>query len=142
MVNKCIFVGRVGRDPESRVTADGTAVASFSLAVSESWKDKSGTKQEKTEWINCTAWRRLAEIIGQYLKKGSLVYVEGKMQSREYDGKDGVKRKVTEIVINDMKMLGGGKNEGTGSSASSRPAPSSQHDDDFPAETEDDDFPL
>ncbi len=137
MVNRCIFIGRVGRDPELRYTVDGTPVASFSLAVSESWKGKDGNKQERTEWVNCTAWRKLAEIIGQYVKKGSLVYVEGKMQSREYEGKDGTTKKVTEIVLNDMKMLGG-KGEG-GSSSSSRPAPQRSQDDDFP---EEDDIPM
>ena len=139
MVNRCIFIGRVGRDPESRVTADGTAVVSFSLAVSESWKSKDGTKQERTEWVNCTAWRKLAEIIGQYVHKGSLVYVEGKMQSREYEGKDGTTKKVTEIVLNDMKMLGG-KSEG-----GSKPASSQNHapaqDDTFVPE-DDTDVPL
>ena len=139
MVNKCIFIGRVGRDPESRVTADGTAVVSFSLAVSESWKGKDGNKQERTEWVNCTAWRKLAEIIGQYVHKGSLIYVEGKMQSREYDGKDGTTKKVTEIVLNDMKMLGG-KSEG-GSSSSSRPAPQRSQDDDTFV-PEEDDIPM
>ena len=141
MVNKCIFIGRVGRDPESRVTADGTAVVSFSLAVSESWKGKDGNKQERTEWVNCTAWRKLAEIIGQYLKKGSLIYVEGKMQSREYDGKDGTTKKVTEIVLNDMKMLGG-KSEGGSSSSSSRPSSSQRSQDDDTFVPEEDDIPM
>jgi single-strand DNA-binding protein len=141
MVNKCIFIGRVGRDPELRYTVDGTPVASFSLAVSESWKGKDGNKQERTEWVNCTAWRKLAEIIGQYVHKGSLIYVEGKMQSREYDGNDGVKRKVTEIVINDMKMLGG-KTEGGSSRPASSQKPSSQDDDDFPHEPDEEDVPL
>ena len=140
MVNKCIFIGRVGRDPESRVTADGTAVVSFSLAVSESWKGKDGNKQERTEWVNCTAWRKLAEIIGQYVHKGSLVYVEGKMQSREYEGKDGTTKKVTEIVLNDMKMLGG-KSEG-GSSSSSRPSSSQRSQDDDTFVPEEDDIPM
>jgi len=139
MVNRCIFIGRVGRDPELRYTVDGTPVASFSLAVSESWKGKDGNKQERTEWVNCTAWRKLAEIIGQYVHKGSLVYVEGKMQSREYDGKDGTTKKVTEIVLNDMKMLGG-KGEG-GSSSSSRPAPQRSQDDDTFV-PEEDDIPM
>jgi single-strand DNA-binding protein len=140
MVNKCIFIGRVGRDPESRVTADGTAVVSFSLAVSESWKGKDGNKQERTEWVNCTAWRKLAEIIGQYVHKGSLIYVEGKMQSREYEGKDGTTKKVTEIVLNDMKMLGG-KSEG-GSSSSSRPSSSQRSQDDDTFVPEEDDIPM
>lgn len=142
MLNKCTFIGRVGADPEIRYTADGTPVAQFNLATTKSWKGRDGQKQEKTTWHKIIAWRKLAEIIGQYVKKGSLLYVEGELEIREYEDKQGVKRKTHEIIINDMKMLGGGKNEGTGSSASSRPAPSSQHDDDFPAETEDDDFPL
>ena len=141
MVNRCIFIGRVGRDPESRVTADGTAVVSFSLAVSESWKGKDGNKQERTEWVNCTAWRKLAEIIGQYVHKGSLIYVEGKMQSREYDGKDGTTKKVTEIVLNDMKMLGG-KSEGGSSSSSSRPSSSQRSQDDDTFVPEEDDIPM
>jgi len=141
MVNKCIFVGRVGRDPELRYTADGTPVASFSLAVSESWKGKDGNKQERTEWVNCTAWRKLAEIIGQYVHKGSLIYVEGKMQSREYDGKDGTTKKVTEIVLNDMKMLGG-KSEGGSSSSSSRPSSSQRSQDDDTFVPEEDDIPM
>jgi len=141
MVNRCIFIGRVGRDPELRYTVDGTPVASFSLAVSESWKGKDGNKQERTEWVNCTAWRKLAEIIGQYVKKGSLVYVEGKMQSREYDGKDGTTKKVTEIVLNDMKMLGG-KSEGGSSSSSSRPSSSQRSQDDDTFVPEEDDIPM
>ena len=140
MVNRCIFIGRVGRDPELRYTVDGTPVASFSLAVSESWKGKDGNKQERTEWVNCTAWRKLAEIIGQYVHKGSLIYVEGKMQSREYDGKDGTTKKVTEIVLNDMKMLGG-KSEG-GSSSSSRPSSSQRSQDDDTFVPEEDDIPM
>lgn len=143
MLNKSTLIGRTGSDPELRYTADGTPVAQFNLATTKSWKGKDGQKQEKTTWHKIIAWRKLAEIIGQYVKKGSLLYVEGELEVREYEDKQGVKRKTHEIIINDMKMLGGGKNEGTGSgSTSSRPAPSSQHDDDFPAETEDDDFPL
>ena len=141
MVNKCIFIGRVGKDPEVRHTADGTAVASFSLAVSESWKGRDGNKQERTEWVNIVAWRKLAEVIGQYVKKGSLLYVEGKMQSREYEGKDGTTKKVTEIILNDMKMLGG-KTEGGSSRPASSQKPSSQDDDDFPHEPDEEDVPL
>lgn len=104
-VNKVILIGRLGADPELRSTGDGTSVASFRMATSESWKDKNGNKQEKTEWHSIVAWRKLGEIAGEYLKKGSLVYIEGRIRSREYEGKDGTKRKVFEIEATDMKML-------------------------------------
>ena len=115
-INKVILVGRVGRDPELRYTPDGVAVANFSMATSESFKGKDGSKKETTEWHYCVAWRKLGEIIGEYVKKGKLIYVEGKIQSREYEGKDGSKKKVFEIILNDMKMLDGGKGEGGSSS--------------------------
>ena len=133
MLNRITLIGRVGADPEIRYTQDGTPVAQFNLATTKSWK-KGGEKQEKTTWHKIIAWRKLAEIIGQYVKKGSLLYVEGELEIREYEDKQGVKRKTHEIIINDMKMLGG-KNEG-----SSRPASSQQsQDEDFPAE---DDIPM
>lgn len=110
-LNKVLLMGRLGADPELRYTADGTPVATFRMATSESYKDKSGTKQEKTEWHTVVAWRKLAEITGEYLKKGRLVYVEGKIQSREYEGRDGVKRRVYEIVASDMKMLPTGQGQ-------------------------------
>jgi len=106
-VNKVTLIGRLGRDPEMRYTTDGTPVATFSLATSETWKDKNGEKQEKTEWHNIVVWRRLGEIAGEYLKKGREVYLEGKIQSREYTDKEGVKRRAYEIVATEMKMLGG-----------------------------------
>lgn len=108
-VNKVILIGRLGADPELRHTADGIAVATFNVATTETRKDKNGVRQDKTEWHRVTAWRKLGEIAGEYLKKGRLVYIEGKLQSREYEGRDGIKRKVVEIVANDMKMLGGGQ---------------------------------
>ena len=111
-VNKVILIGRIGRDPEVRFMPNGEAVANFSIATSESWKDKSGQKQEKTEWHSITIYRKLAEIAGQYLKKGSQVYIEGKIQSRKYTGKDGIERTAYEIIGNEMKMLGG-KNDYT-----------------------------
>lgn len=107
-VNKAILIGRVGKDPELRYTAEGTPVATFSVATSESWKDKSGTKHEKTEWHNIQCWRKLAEIVGEYIKKGRMVYVEGKIQSHEYEGKDGVKRRQFTIVANNITMLPSG----------------------------------
>ena len=111
MLNKVTLIGRIGRDPEIRYTTDGKAVASFSLATSETWKDKDGSKKEKTEWHNCVAWGKLGEIAGEYIKKGTLLYCEGKIESREYEGKDGVKRKQYNIVLSSLKMLGGGKSD-------------------------------
>lgn len=105
-VNKCFFVGYLGSDPETRYTAGGSAVTTFSIAVSESWKDKSGEKKEKTEWIRIVAWGKLAEICGEYLKKGQQVFVEGRMQTRKWKDKDGNDKETTEIVINNMVMLG------------------------------------
>jgi single-strand DNA-binding protein len=107
-VNKVILIGRLGADPDMRYTADGTPVATFRIATTESYKNKDGTKVDQTEWHHIVAWRKLGEISGQYLKKGKLVYIEGKIQSREYEGRDGVKRKTFEIVASNMKMLGGG----------------------------------
>lgn len=107
-VNKVILIGRLGADPELRYTTDGTSVATFNMATTETWKDKNGNKQEKTEWHRVVAWRKLGEIAGEYLKKGRLVYIEGRIRSREYDAKDGTKRKVFEIEATEMKMLPSG----------------------------------
>ncbi len=109
MVNKVILVGRVGKDPEVKHTPSGTAVVSFSLATSETYKDKSGNKQEKTEWHNIVAWNKLAEIIGKYVEKGQQIYCEGKITTRKWQDQSGNDRYTTEIVIHDMKMLGGKK---------------------------------
>lgn len=107
MINKAILIGRLGKDPEVRYTPDGQMVTSFGLATDEQWKDKNGEKVQKTEWHNITAWGKLAEICGEYLKKGSLIYVEGKIQSNRYEDKDGIKRISYGITISVMKMLGG-----------------------------------
>jgi single-strand DNA-binding protein len=115
-VNKVILMGRLGADPEVRYTTEGSSVASFRIATTETWKDKGGNKQERTEWHSIVAWRRLGEIAGEYLKKGSLVYIEGRIRSREYDAKDGTKRKVFEIEATDMKLLPSGSGGGGGSS--------------------------
>jgi single-strand DNA-binding protein len=112
-VNKVILVGRLGKDPETRYMTNGEAVTNFSLATSETWKDKSGEKQEKTEWHNCVAYRKLAEIIAEYVKKGSQIYVEGKLQTRKWQTKEGQDRYTTEIVVDQMQMLGG-KSSGSG----------------------------
>ena len=111
MLNNVILIGRLGRDPEVRYMPNGEAVCNFSIATSESWKDQSGQRQERTEWHNITMYRRLAEIAGQYLKKGSQVYLEGKIQSRKYQDKNGVERTAYDIIVNEMKMLDGGNSE-------------------------------
>lgn len=104
-VNKVILVGNLGRDPEVRYMPNGEAVCNFSIATTDNWKDKSGVRQEKTEWHNIVMYRRLAEIAGEYLKKGRPVYLEGSLQTRKWE-KDGVTRYTTEIVANQMQMLG------------------------------------
>jgi len=107
-VNKAIIVGHLGRDPETRYMPNGDAVTNCTIATSEAWKDKSsGERQEKTEWHRVTFYRRLAEIAGEYLKKGSQVYVEGRLETRKWTDKDGKDRYTTEIIASEMKMLGG-----------------------------------
>lgn len=106
-VNKVILIGRLGKDPETRYMPNGEAVTNATLATSENWKDKSGVKQEKTEWHNLTFYRRLAEVAGEYLKKGSMIYVEGKLQTRKWQDKEGKDRYTTDIIVNEMTMLGG-----------------------------------
>ncbi len=106
-VNKVILIGRLGKDPETRYMPNGEAVTNATLATSETWKDKSGAKQEKTEWHNLVFYRRLAEVAGEYLKKGSMIYVEGRLQTRKWQDKEGKDRYTTEIIANEMTMLGG-----------------------------------
>lgn len=113
-VNKVILVGNLGKDPEIRYMPNGEAVANFSIATTDSWKDKQGQKQEKTEWHNIVMYRRLAEIAGEYLKKGRPVYVEGRLQTRKWQTKEGQDRYTTEIVADQMQMLGSGGREGSG----------------------------
>ena len=126
-VNKVILVGNLGRDPETRYMPDGGAVTNVSIATTESWKDKgSGEKQEKTEWHRVAFFGKLAEIAGEYLKKGSQIYVEGRLQTREWE-KDGVKRYTTEIIANSMQMLGsrqgmGGGDRGESGGGAERPS--------------------
>jgi single-strand DNA-binding protein len=106
-VNKVILVGRLGRDPETRYTGGGQAVANFSVATDESYKDRNGERQKRTEWHKIVVWGKQAEIAQQYLKKGSLVFIEGRIQSREWQDKEGQKRTSFEIVANNFRMLGG-----------------------------------
>ncbi len=105
MINKAILIGRLGRDPEVRVTPEGTMVTSFTLATDEQWKDKNGEKVQRTEWHRIVTWGKLADICGQYLVKGKLVYIEGRIQTRSWEDKEGMKRSTTEIIASDMKML-------------------------------------
>jgi len=120
MVNRVMLVGRLGRDPETRYTSGGQAVANFTLATDETFKDRSGERQKRTEWHRIVLWGKLAEITQQYLKKGMLVYIEGRLQTRQWEDKrDGQKRSTTEIVANTMKMLtsrGEGAAAGAGAS--------------------------
>lgn len=128
-VNKVILVGNLGKDPELRYTPAGAAVATFTLATSERFKGRDGQMQEKTEWHNVVAWRQLAEICGKYLHKGRQIYIEGRITYRSYDDKDGNKRYITEIVADQMQMLGNrGEGEGSGrdSGRRSTPAPAAE----------------
>ena len=135
-VNKAILIGNLGADPELRYTPTQQAVASFSLATTEKYKDKSGTLQSRTEWHNIVLWGRLAEVAQQYLKKGSPLYVEGRIQYRSYDDKNGVKRYRTEVVGQSIQLLGGRPSGGGGGSDSGpvempeMPEPQSPVDDD------------
>jgi single-strand DNA-binding protein len=123
-VNKVILVGRLGRDPETRYTSGGQAVANFTMATDESFKDRAGERQKRTEWHRIVLWGKLAEIAQQYLKKGMLVYIEGRIQTRQWEDKrDGQKRTTTEIVGNAMKMLTS-RAEGAAAGAGAAAAPS------------------
>lgn len=152
-VNKVILVGNLGRDPEVRYTANGAAVANLALATTEQWRDKqSGEKQERTEWHRIVLFGRLGEIAGEYLKKGSQVYIEGKLQTRKWQDQSGQDRYTTEIVALDMQMLGGGGGAGGGRGgdfkpSQSGPAPSGGGDSSPPsgggfADDFDDDIPF
>ena len=127
-LNKAILIGRLGRDPEVRYMPNGEAVCNFSIATDESWKDKNGQRQTRTEWHAITLYRKLAEIAAQYLKKGSQVYIEGRIQSRKYTGKDGIERTAYEIIGSEMKMLGGGNDSGQQNAQHTPPAPSRRQD--------------
>lgn len=121
MVNKAVLIGRVGKDPEFKVTQGGTAMAKFTLATTEKRKDKDGQKTEETSWHRCIVWGRLAEVVRDYVHKGSLLYCEGRIQYGSYD-KDGVKVYTTDIVVFEMTMLGG-KGDGAQSSPAPKPEP-------------------
>ena len=127
-LNKVILIGRLGRDPEVRYMPNGSPVCNFSVATSETWTDRnSGQRQERTEWHNITLYRRLAEVAGQYLKKGSQVYIEGRIQSRKYTGKDGIERTAYDIIGSEMKMLGGRQSSSAPYDEGYQPAPQQQY---------------
>jgi single-strand DNA-binding protein len=146
-VNKVILIGNLGRDPEVRYSPNGGAIANITLATSESWKDKNtGEQVDKTEWHRVVFFRRLAEIVGEYLKKGSKVYIEGKLQTRKWQDKEGNDRYTTEVVANEMQMLdsrGGSTsyNQDEAPAAQSTPQPASQEQP-APAGDFDDDIPF
>jgi single-strand DNA-binding protein len=134
-VNKVILVGNLGADPEVRYTPSGAAVANFSLATTDQWTNKDGGKEEKTEWHRIVAFNRLGEICGEYLHKGKQVYIEGKIQTRSWEDKEGIKRYTTEIVALGMQMLGTKGRDDTASRMSERPPveePLSIPDDEIP----------
>lgn len=124
-INKVILIGRLGADPEVRYTSNGGAVANFNMATNESWTDKSGQKQERTEWHRIVVWGKLAELCGQYLSKGRQAFIEGKLQTREWTDKEGGKRYTTEVVAQTVQFLGGpGSERGAGASNDFAPGPS------------------
>ncbi|MDM7859152.1 single-stranded DNA-binding protein [Alteromonas sp. ASW11-36] len=125
-VNKVILVGNLGNDPEIRYMPNGNAVANLSIATSESWKDQQGNMQERTEWHRVTMYRRLAEVAGEYLKKGSQVYLEGKLQTRKWQDQQGQDRYTTEIIADQMQMLGG-RGEGAGQGGGYQQRPQNQN---------------
>ena len=119
-VNKVILIGNLGRDPETRYMPDGGAITNISIATTDTWKDKAGEKQEKTEWHRVAFFGKLAEIAGEYLKKGSQVYVEGRLQTRKWQDKEGVDKYTTEIVADRMQMLGSRQGAGGGAGGGER----------------------
>src|SRR5215467_6713531 len=131
MVNKVFLVGRLGRDPETRYTGGGSAVANFSVATDETYKDRNGERQKRTEWHKIVVWGKQAEIAQQYLKKGSLVFIEGRIQSREWQDKEGQKRTSFEIVANNFRMLGGRAEGAAGAAAGAGAGGGSTRGDDF-----------
>jgi single-strand DNA-binding protein len=139
-VNKVILVGRLGRDPETRFTGGGQAVANFSVATDETYKDKNGERQKRTEWHKIVVWGKQAEIAQQYLKKGSLIFIEGRIQSREWQDKEGQKRTSFEIVASNFRMLGGRGDGASGGAARGAGAGGGGGHDDFEGGGGGDDF--
>lgn len=141
-VNKVILVGNLGKDPDLRFMPNGEAVCNFSIATTENWKDKNGQKQEKTEWHNIVIYRKLAEVAGEYLKKGRSVYIEGRLQTRKWQDKDGNDRYTTEIVADSMQMLGGKDNNDNSGYQPPKAQPKEAYPDDGGFEVMEDDIPF
>ena len=139
-VNKVILIGNLGSDPEVRYTPSGSAVANFSIATNESWKDKNGQDQDRTEWHKIVVWGKQAENCGEYLSKGRTVYIEGRLQTRSWDDKEGNKRYTTEIVATTVQFLGGPG--GAKGMPENRPAPSPSQAPGGPPPAGDDDIPF
>ena len=146
-LNKVLLIGRLGKDPEIRYTPDGAPVANFSLATSDFWTDKSGTRQERTEWHNIVAWNKLADLSKRFLAKGRQVYIEGRLRTREWDDRDGNKRRTVEVIASQLVLLGS-RPEGMDSGGGSAPRPNTNRtpaeSDESPGEPNitDDDIPF
>lgn len=144
-VNKVILIGRLGADPETRYMPNGDAVTNINLATTETWKNQNGEKQEKTEWHRVTFYRKLAEIAGEYLKKGGMVYIEGKLETRKWTDKNGIERYTTGIIVHEMRMLSGkpaGHDGGTQSQSQPNNQTSSQPQHGNGGFDDDDDIPF
>lgn len=141
-VNKVILVGNLGRDPELRYTQNGQAVANFTVATNENWTNKSGDREERAEWHRVVAWGRVAELCAEYLAKGRTVYVEGRLQTREWEDKEGQKRRSTEIVAQTVQFLGGGRGAGAGATARAPSSEASGPAPDAPPQQPDEDIPF
>jgi len=121
-VNKVILIGHAGQNAEVNSTSSGKCVANFSLAINEGFRDKGGKSRQRVEWARCVAWNKLAEIAGKYVKKGRLVFVEGRFQTRQYEDRAGTEKTVCEVVVTTLRVLGGGKNDGHGHSDQEAPS--------------------
>jgi len=132
MLNMAQIIGHLGRDPEVRYSPEGTAVANLAVATNETWKDKNGEKQERTEWHRVVLFGKVADIAGEYLKRGSMVYLQGRLQTRKWHGEDGQDRYTTEIVADRMRMLGGKGERDTRTADGKSVAPEPPFDDDIP----------
>ena len=131
-LNKVMIIGHLGRDPEMRYTPSGRPVASFSVAVSRNWKSSNGERKSETEWFKIVAWGRLAEICKEYLHKGQQVYIEGRLQTRKWEDKEGQQRTSVEVVANEMTMLGERREKGMSDNLSAEPPPPEMDEDEFP----------
>lgn len=141
-LNKFLGIGNLTKDPDIRYLSNGEAVASITIACNETWRDKSGAKQEKTEFIRVTFYRKLAEIAGEYLKKGRPVYIEGRLETRKWTDKNGIERYTTDIIATDLKMLGQKSSNGAAESAAENSKPSNVHKLPGGFEAMDDDIPF